>query len=96
MNEKTIEQKLVKKVKALKGLCLKLSCPGFAGTPDRLILLPKGKIGFVEVKRKGEKPRPLQVSRHKLLRKLGFKVFVLDDEKQIQEIIEEITGGDAK
>lgn len=96
MNEKTIEQKLVKEVKALKGLCLKLSCPGFAGMPDRLILLPKGKIGFVEVKRKGEKPRPLQVSRHKLLRKLGFKVFVLDDEKQIQEIIEEITGGDAK
>ena len=64
--------------------------------PDRLILLPKGKIGFVEVKRKGEKPRPLQVSRHKHLSALGFKVFVLDDKKQIEEIIEIIQGGDAR
>lgn len=96
MNEKTIEQKLVKEVKALNGLCLKLSCPGFAGMPDRLILLPKGKIGFVEVKRKGEKARPLQISRHKILNKLGFKVFILDSKDQINKIIEEITGGDAK
>lgn len=96
MKEKAIEQKLVNKIKELKGLCLKLSCLGFAGMPDRLILLPKGKIGFVEVKRKGEKPRPLQISRHKLLKTLGFKVFILDDEKQIDEIIEEIIGGDAK
>lgn len=96
MKEKTIEQKLVSEIKLLKGLCLKLSCPGFSGMPDRLILLPKGKIGFVEVKRKGEKPRPLQVSRHKLLSALGFKVFVLDDKKQIEEIIEIIQGGDAR
>lgn len=96
MKEKEIEQKLVRKIKALKGLCLKLSCPSFAGMPDRLILLPRGRIGFVEVKRKGEKARPLQVSRHKLLNKLGFKVFILDDENQINKIIEEITGGDAK
>lgn len=96
MEEKRIEQKLVKEMKELNGLCLKLSCPGFAGMPDRLILLPTGKIGFVEVKRKGEKPRPLQISRHRLLKALGFKVYVLDDEKQIKEIIDEITGGDAK
>lgn len=96
MKEKTIEQKLVNEIKLLKGLCLKLSCPGFSGMPDRLILLPKGKIGFVEVKRKGEKPRPLQVSRHKLLIALGFKVFLLDDTKQIKRIIETIQGGDAR
>lgn len=95
MREKAIEQKLVKQIKELKGLCLKLSCPGFAGIPDRLILLSGGKIGFVEVKRKGENPRPLQVSRHKLLRSLGFKVFILDDERQIKEIIKDILGGDA-
>ena len=95
MLEKQIEQKLVREVKSLKGLCLKLHCPSFAGMPDRLILLPHGKIGFVEVKRKGETPRPLQVSRHKLLRKLGFKVFVLDDEKEIAKIVNEIRGGDA-
>jgi len=63
--------------------------------PDRLILLPTGRIGFVEVKRKGEKPRPIQITRHKILKSLGFKVYVLDDEKQIKEVIRNILGGDA-
>ena len=94
MDEKLLEQKLVKETKNKKGLCLKLSCPGFAGMPDRLLLFAKGKLAFVEVKRKGQKPRPLQISRHKLLRKLGFKVFILDDKNQIEEIIENTLGGD--
>lgn len=96
MDEKILEQKLVKEIKSKKGLCLKLSCPGFAGMPDRLLLFPKGKLAFVEVKRKGQKPRPLQISRHKFLKKLGFKVFILDDKNQIEEIIENTLGGDAR
>ena len=47
-------------------------------------------LGFVEVKAPGEKPRPLQLSRHRRLRQLGFRVYVLDDEKQIGGIIDEI------
>jgi hypothetical protein len=58
--------------------------------PDRLVLLPAGKLAFVEVKRHGMKPRPLQESRHELLRRLGFKVFVLDDEAQIGGILNDI------
>ena len=42
------------------------------------------------VKAPGENPRPLQLSRHRLLRRLGFKVYVLDDESQIGGIIDEI------
>ena len=90
MREKTIEQKLVQSVKARGGLCPKLVCPGMAGMPDRLVLLPDGKMGFVEVKAPGEKPRPLQVARHRILSWLGFKVFVLDDPEEIEGIIEEI------
>ena len=96
MMEKSIEQKLVAKVKKLGGICPKFISPGYDGMPDRLVLLPKGKIGFVEVKKKGMKPRPLQLARHKLLKGLGFKVFVLDDEKDIDEILENILGGDAR
>ena len=59
MREKTVEQKLVKAVKNRGGICPKLVCPGFDGMPDRLVLLPDGKVGFVEVKAPGEKPRPL-------------------------------------
>ena len=58
--------------------------------PDRIALLPGGKSGFVEAKAPGEKPRPLQASRHALLQRLGFRVYVLDDPAQIGGIIDEI------
>ena len=72
------------------GIAPKLVCPGFDGMPDRLVLLPRGKIGFVEVKAPGKEPRPLQVARHGLLRRMGFKVYVLDDPEQIGGILDEI------
>lgn len=90
MREKTIEQKFRAAVKAVGGLALKFTSPGFDGVPDRLALLPGGKMAFVEVKAPGEKPRPLQLARHRLLRRLGFKVYVLDDESQIGGMIDEI------
>ena len=90
MREKTIEQHLVKAVKNSGGIAPKLVSPGFVGMPDRLVLLPGGKIGFVEVKAPGKEPRPLQVARHGLLRRLGFKVYVLDDPEQIGGILDEI------
>jgi len=90
MREKAIEQKFVAAVKAVGGLALKFTSPGFDGVPDRIALLPGGKMAFVEVKAPGEKPRPLQLARHRLLRRLGFKVYVLDDESQIGGMIDEI------
>lgn len=90
MREKTIEQRLVKAVKNGGGIAPKLVSPGFDGMPDRLVLLPGGKIGFVEVKAPGKEPRPLQVARHGLLRRLGFKVYVLDAPEQIGGILDEI------
>ena len=90
MREKTIEQKLVNATKNEGGLAPKFVRPGFDGMPDRLVLLPGGKIGFVEVKAPGKEPRPLQVARHKLIRRLGFKVYVLDDPEQIGGILDEI------
>lgn len=90
MQEKIIEQKLVVSVKARDGICPKWVSPGLAGVPDRLVFLPHGKFGLVEVKQRGKKPRTLQVSRHKLFGKLGFKVYVLDDLSQIGDILDEI------
>ena len=90
MREREIERKLVSAVKSRGGICPKFVSPGFDGMPDRVVLLPHGKIGFVEAKRPGEQPRPLQTARHKILRKLGFLVFVLDGEEQIGGIIDEI------
>ena len=90
MREKQIEEKLVKNVKELGGLCLKFSSPGTVGVPDRLLLLHKGRIAFVEVKRPGEELRKIQVKRKKELEALGFKVYVLDEESKIGGILDEI------
>ena len=90
MKEKSIEQKLTLMVKKRGGICPKWVSPGFDGVPDRIVLLPEGRIAFVEVKAPGKKPRPLQTSRHNLLRRLGFRVYVLDSEEQIGEILDEI------
>jgi len=90
MREKTVEQKLVKAVKNRGGICPKLVCPGFDGMPDRLVLIPDGHIAFVELKAPGKKPRPLQLARHRLLRLLGFRVYVIDSVEQIGGMLDEI------
>ncbi len=90
MREKTLEHSLVMEVKRVGGLALKFVSPGFDGVPDRLVLLPGGKVGFVEVKAPGEHTRLLQEARLRLLRKMGFKAFVLDGREQIGGIIDEI------
>lgn len=90
MREKSIEEKLVKAVKTAGGVCWKFTAPGTAGVPDRIVLMPGGRIAFVEVKAPGKKPRPLQLSRHKTLRTFGFNVFVLDSPDQIGGIIDAI------
>ena len=90
MLEKEIELQLVSSVKKKGGRAVKFTSPGFDGMPDRLVLLPGGKCGFVEVKAPGKKPRALQRVRHEMLKAWGFKVYVLDAKEQIEEIINDI------
>ena len=96
MREKQIERKLTIAAKNMGGISVKFVSPGFDGMPDRIVLLPGGHIAFVEVKAMGEVPRPLQEARHRMLRRLGFQVYVLDDERQIKAVLDEIMGGDAR
>lgn len=87
MLERFIEQKLRRAVIAVGGLCPKFISPGMDGMPDRLILLPGGRVAFVELKAPNKVPRPLQAQRHAQLRDLGFSVFVIDDPVQIPQIL---------
>ena len=64
MLEKQIEKKLVDAVRAAGGMCLKFVSPGMDGMPDRIMLMPFGRMAFVEIKAPGKKPRPLQRFRH--------------------------------
>ena len=90
MLEKQIENKLTRSVKKAGGIALKLVSPGFARMPDRLVLLPDGMCAFVELKAPGKHPRPLQTARHRMLKKLGFKVYVIDSTEQIEGVINDI------
>ena len=100
--EREIELKLRKAATDRGGLCLKFTPQSWAGAPDRLVLLPGGRMGFVEVKAPGQCPRPLQVRRHSQLAELGYVVLVLDDPDRVDSILDEIEqfyagkrGGDA-
>lgn len=90
MREKTVESKLVKAVKGKGGLAPKFVSPGFDGVPDRLALLPGGRIAFIELKAEGKTLRPLQVRRKRQLESLGFSVYCIDKPEQIGGILDEI------
>lgn len=90
MREKEIEHHLVMETRRAGGMALKFVSPSFSGMPDRLVLLGDGKMGFVEVKAPGQKPRPLQLRRHAMLRRLGYQVFVLDAMEDIPAVLKAI------
>lgn len=88
MRESSIEKHLVKEVKRLGGWAIKIYCYSFAGLPDRLVLLPKGRLFFVELKAPTKKPSKLQIVVHKRLQKLGFSVWVLDSKHDVNNFID--------
>lgn len=92
MREREIEKSLVRAVQGRGGMCPKWVSPGLDGVPDRIVMLPDGKIGFVELKAPGECPRPLQTARIRQIERLGYKVFVCDDTGLIDGILSEIDG----
>lgn len=89
--EKDIEGKLRKKVVALGGKCLKWVCPGWSGVPDRIVLLPGGRIYFVETKRpKDGKPSALQIKWSKWLTALGFEYWTVWDYAVLEVFLDHI------
>ena len=90
MTESELEKRLMLMVSRHGGIALKFTSPSYSGMPDRLILFPDSKVGFVEVKRFGKRPTAVQLTRLDMLKTLGFKVFVLDQPEDIERIIDEI------
>ena len=64
--------------------------PRLDGAPDRLTLLPRGRMAFVELKAPGKTLRPLQRRRREQLERLGFRVFVVDGVEQIGGVLDAI------
>lgn len=85
--EREIEAKLRTTVEKHGGLCLKWVCPGWSGVPDRIILLPGGRVMFAEIKRpKGGKLDKLQDWWRTRLQKMGFWSVVVWNEADIKTL----------
>lgn len=81
MLEKNVEKKLIRAVEALGGLAIKFVSPQSAGWPDRIVLMPGGRIVFVEVKQTTGRLSKMQDYRLRQLEKLGFEIKVIYGEK---------------
>lgn len=87
MEESKIERYLKSQVEKIGGKAYKWNPTGVVGVPDRMVLLPGGKVIFVELKAPGEKLRKIQEYRSKQLRELGFQVECLDTVEKIDELL---------
>lgn len=90
MLEKELERKFCIRAKELGGKAYKFVSPGNDGVPDRLVVLPGGHIGFVELKQQGKKPTALQNKKIRELRKMGCFVTVLDRPEDIDHVLSQI------
>ena len=90
MRERDIERRLVKESVQRRGVALKFISPGCIGVPDRIVMMPGGRVGFVETKAPGKRLRPTQERRIRQMRDMGFKVFVVDGMEQIGGVLDEI------
>lgn len=83
--ERDIEKWLQERVRAIGGLAFKFVSPGNDGVPDRIIVLPGGRVWFIELKREGERPTALQEWQIERLRALGCNAEALVG---MQEVID--------
>ena len=89
--EKDIETYLTEQVKKLKGKCIKIPTVYEEGLPDRLVLLPGARMAFAELKRpKGGRLSDSQIYQHKILRRLGFKVYVPRTKEEVEVMLREV------
>ena len=100
-SEKRVEALLVSGVKQMGGLAYKFVSPGNSGVPDRIILMPGGKIYFVELKREGGQLTNLQKRQINRIQKLDCQVDVLHGMVEVSNFLlrlqaEQLEGGVGK
>lgn len=90
MREKVVEEYLRDEVRSAGGRAYKFVSPGNAGVPDRMVLLPGGRVIFVELKAPGKKPTALQMAQRRKIEKLGFEVVVIDSKEGVNGFIRDV------
>jgi len=85
--ERDIEAHLVEGIKRLGGVAYKFTSPGRRSVPDRICVLPGGRIVFVELKAPGKKPTAGQAREHRRLMDLGCAVWVCDTIEKVDKLL---------
>ncbi|WP_373222700.1 VRR-NUC domain-containing protein [Flavonifractor plautii] len=100
MKESEIEARLVRGVKALGGVAYKFVSPGNVGVPDRVVVLPGGRVIFVELKAEAGRLSPMQRQQLARLRRLGADAREVKSETGVARFLEDccnlLEGGDAQ
>lgn len=87
MRESLVEAYLVKRVQSAGGQAYKFKSPGRKNVPDRIVLMPNGRIRFVELKAPGERPTDAQDREHIRLWQMGFQVVVIDSTEGVDQFL---------
>ena len=90
VSEKTIEKFTISATAARGGKAVKFSSPAQRGVPDRIILMPGGKVGFLELKGDGGKATPLQLHWIKLLQEMGFHAAVANSKESVIDFLDSL------
>lgn len=93
--EKEIETKVCAYAKKLGVIHYKFTSPAKRSVPDRVFVLPGGRVFWIEFKRKGEMPRSAQAIEIAKLRQQGATVYIVNDVENGKRVIEREKSGDA-
>ncbi|MBR0288969.1 MAG: VRR-NUC domain-containing protein [Selenomonadaceae bacterium] len=93
-DEKRIERHLVEGVRREGGLCFKFVSPGTAGVPDRLIILPDGRVVFAELKTETGRLSKIQEYTINELKKRNADVRVLYGLQDVKAFLSEVVSNE--
>lgn len=94
LRERDIENYLRDQVKQIGGIAYKFESPGNAGVPDRLVLFPKGRVYFVELKAPGKNPTKLQLLQHRRINQMGHEVLIIDSKEKVDRFIAKVMANE--
>ena len=83
--ERDIERYLVRRVTAQGGIAYKWVSPGRAGVADRIVLLPGGRVWFVELKTAKGRLSPWQKVFAAEMRRMGMNYIVIRSTEEVDQ-----------
>jgi hypothetical protein len=90
LRESSVEQVVVACAEARGGVAWKLNPAWTVGIPDRLVLLPPGRVVFVETKSEDGRVRKKQAWIHEKLRAMGFRVEIPWTTDEVRELFKQL------